>query len=52
MAFNIRQIFAALNAAQVAIPHLIDMKRRAGRPRDLDDIQKLEAIARGAGSEQ
>lgn len=27
-----------------SIPHLIDMKRRAGRPRDLDDIDKLRQI--------
>lgn len=27
-----------------SIPHLIDMKRQAGRPRDLDDIDKLRKI--------
>jgi hypothetical protein len=27
-----------------SIPHLIDMKQRAGRPRDLDDIDKLQQL--------
>lgn len=33
-----------------SIPHLIEMKRRSGRPRDLDDIDKLQQIlAAGQG---
>jgi hypothetical protein len=35
-----------------SIPHLIAMKQRAGRPRDLDDIGKLQQLLddeRGAG---
>ena len=34
-----------------AIDDLIAMKREAGRPTDLQDIQKLEEIARKRGSD-
>jgi hypothetical protein len=34
------------NIRIASIPHLIEMKRKAGRARDLDDIAALEEIAR------
>ncbi|HRO62368.1 hypothetical protein [Thermomonas sp.] len=33
------------------IPHLIEMKQRAGRPRDLDDIAKLREIMAATGGD-
>ena len=33
-----------LFAPVVAVPQLIEMKRRVGRPRDLDDISRLERL--------
>lgn len=33
-----------LSVRVASIPHLIEMKQRAGRPRDLDDIAKLRQI--------
>lgn len=32
-----------------SIPHLVEMKRRAGRPRDLEDIDKLQQILAAQG---
>ncbi|MDR2215738.1 MAG: hypothetical protein LBE59_07850 [Nevskiaceae bacterium] len=37
-------IFSGLSTKFVSIPTLIEMKKVAGRPRDLDDIQHLEWI--------
>lgn len=34
------------------IPHLIEMKQRAGRPRDLDDIAKLREILAATGGDR
>ncbi len=37
-------------AVRVAsIPHLIDLKRAAGRPRDLEDVARLEQVHVGKG---
>jgi len=38
----------AVNVASLA--DLIEMKRRAGRPQDLEDVRQLEAIAREVGN--
>jgi hypothetical protein len=37
----------AVNVASLS--DLIEMKRRAGRPRDLEDVRELEALARDRG---
>jgi len=51
MAFNVRQIFAALNDGRVAsIPRPSGMKQRSGRPRDLEDVDRLRQI-QAAGNE-
>lgn len=40
-------------AVRVAsIPHLIEMKQRAGRPRDLEDISKLQQILKAESGER
>ena len=39
----------ALDVRVAAIPDLIDMKQRAGRPQDRIDIEAPEAIARHRG---
>jgi hypothetical protein len=44
-----RATWAELGDVRVAvasIPDLVEMKRRAGRPQDLEDVRQLEAIAR------
>jgi len=44
-----RATWADLGEVRVAvasIPDLVEMKRRAGRPQDLEDVLRLEAIAR------
>ena len=44
-----RAVWADLGEVRVAvasIADLVDMKRRAGRPQDLEDVSHLEAIAR------
>ena len=38
------ELLAGLRVRFVSIPTLIDMKERANRPRDLDDIQHLRWI--------
>ncbi|MGH7336203.1 MAG: nucleotidyl transferase AbiEii/AbiGii toxin family protein [Myxococcota bacterium] len=35
-----------IRVAVASIPDLVEMKRRAGRARDLDDVRQLEEIAR------
>jgi hypothetical protein len=35
--------------AVASIPDLVEMKQRAGRPQDLEDVRHLEAIARELG---
>ena len=44
-----RAVWADLGSVRVAIAairDLVEMKRRAGRPQDLEDVRHLEAIAR------
>jgi len=48
-----RAVWADLGETRVSIasiPDLVEMKRRAGRPQDLEDVQHLEAIALDNGT--
>jgi hypothetical protein len=50
----LRRVRADLGGALVnvaALRDLTEMKRRAGRPQDLEDVRALEAIARDDGSD-
>ena len=38
------EIAPGLTATFVSYEHLVDLKRQAGRPQDLDDIAKLQAV--------
>jgi len=44
MAESVVKDMDGLKVRIASIPHLIEMKRRAGRPRDLEDIDKLQQI--------
>ncbi|MEN8162165.1 MAG: hypothetical protein ABFS41_18995 [Myxococcota bacterium] len=49
-----RRLRADLGSARVTVASLadlIEMKRRAARPQDLEDVRALEAIAREQGEE-
>ncbi len=49
---RLRADLAGLHVNVVSLADLIEMKRRAGRPRDLEDVQELEAIARDSGTRE
>jgi predicted nucleotidyltransferase len=42
-----RPVAAGVEAAFCGLEDLLELKRRAGRPRDLDDIRQLTAIRQG-----
>ena len=43
------EVAAGLKAPVVSLPTLLQMKREAGRPRDLDDINELQRSEKGNG---
>ncbi len=43
------EVAAGLKAPVVSLPTLLQMKREAGRPRDLDDINELQRSEEGNG---
>jgi predicted nucleotidyltransferase len=45
----LRAQVGGLSVNVASLGDLIEMKRRAGRPQDLDDVRELEAIARELG---
>ena len=40
------EVAPGLEAPFVGLRDLLEMKRRAGRPQDLDDVERLEALGR------
>jgi hypothetical protein len=44
-----RAQLGAISVDVASLADLIEMKRRAGRPQDLEDVRQLEAIARELG---
>jgi len=46
---RMRAQLGAISVDVASLSDLIEMKRRAGRPQDLDDVRQLEAIARELG---
>lgn len=46
---RLRAQVGGLSVNVASLGDLIEMKRRAGRPQDLDDVRELEAIARELG---
>ena len=46
---RLRADLGGLTVSVASLVDLIEMKRRAGRPQDLEDVRQLEAIARELG---